>query len=104
MSQGTKKSARRYRLYIDESGDHTYELMDDPAHRYLALLGVWLHQGEDLRFARSLEMFKRGVFGPRPDKPVILHRSDIINRRGPFGLLCNSEVHEQFDAGLLEPV
>jgi hypothetical protein len=95
----------RYRLYIDESGDHTYKLLDDLSHRYLALLGVWFRQHDHYTaFADDLERFKREIFGPRPDKPVVLHRSDIINRKGPFGLLCQPDVQGRCDAGLLEIV
>jgi len=91
----------RYRLYVDESGDHTYNLMDDAGHRYLALLGVWFRQENDYTaFADDLERFKRELFGPRPDNPVILHRSEIINRRGPFGALCQAEFRASFDAGI----
>ncbi len=97
------KLPSRYRLYVDESGDHTYNLLDDPSHRYLGLLGVWFRQVDDyVAFADSLESFKRNIFGPRPDKPVVLHRSDIVNRKGPFGLLCNAEAQARFDAGLLD--
>ena len=95
----------RYRLYLDESGDHTYNLLDNPAHRYLALLGVWFRQPDHYTaFADDLEQFKRDIFGPRPDRPVVLHRSDIINRKGPFGLLREAGVQERFDAGLLEVI
>lgn len=92
----------RYRLYIDESGDHTYKKLDDIGHRYLALLGVWFRQREDyLAFAHDLEQFKKDLFGERPDAPVILHRTDIINRRGAFGLLCDDNKRKRFDDGLL---
>jgi len=92
----------RYRLYIDESGDHAYNLLDRPDHRYLALLGVWFRQDEDyVPFADDMERFKRDIFGPRPDKPVILHRSDIIGRKGPFGSLKNSSIQRRFDEELL---
>ncbi len=95
----------RYRLYIDESGDHTYNLLEEASHRYLALLGVWFRQADDyVAFADDLEHFKRGIFGPRPDRPVVLHRSDIINRKGCFGVLCNSEIRERFNAALLEVI
>jgi len=68
-------------------------------------LGVWLRQEDDyLAFADDLEKFKRDIFGPRPDKPVILHRSDIINRKGPFGLLCQKDVEIRFNDGLLKVV
>ncbi|MFH0796420.1 MAG: DUF3800 domain-containing protein [Candidatus Omnitrophota bacterium] len=95
----------RYRLYLDESGDHTYKLLEDPSHRYLGLLGVWFKQLDDyLAFADGLERFKRDIFGPRPDRPVILHRSDIVNRKGAFGVLCNRNLRERFDSGLLEVI
>src|SRR5438552_2567490 len=93
----------RYRLYIDESGEHTYSKLDDVAHRYLALLGVWFRQTDDyIAFATDLERFKESFFGKRPDNPAVLHRADIINRKGPFGILCDAEKRASFDAGLLE--
>ena len=53
--------------------------MDQPEHRFLALLGVWFEQTPDyLAFAGALESLKRDIFGPHLDKPVILHRSDIL--------------------------
>lgn len=93
---------QRYRLYLDESGDHTYNHLDSVGRRYLGLLGVWFRQEDDyVAFADDLEQFKRDLFGPRPDKPVVLHRSEIINRKGPFGILCDPLVKERFDEGLL---
>lgn len=95
----------RYRLYIDESGDHAYRKLGHVAHRYLSLLGVWFRQPEAYtRFADALEAIKRQFFGPRPDKPVVLHRSDIINRKGPFGVLCDDAVRQRFDEALLQVV
>jgi hypothetical protein len=105
MSQTTLPPKTRYRLYIDESGDHIYNLLDDPSRRYLALLGVWFQQSKDyVEFADHLEQFKRTIFGPRPDKPVVLHRSEIINRKGPFGLLCDTQVHKKFNDTLIEVI
>jgi len=94
----------RYRLYIDESGDHTYNLLDDPAHRYLALLGAWFRPESYNAFADDLDRFKRDIWGPRPDKPVILHRTEIINRKGAFGVLREADVRVRFDRGLLDVV
>lgn len=103
MTETRQSQKPRYRLYIDESGDHTYKLLGETSHRYLALLGVWFQQADDyVAFADDLESFKRGIFGPRPDRPVVLHRSDVINRKGPFGVLCNPDVHGRFNTGLLE--
>jgi len=95
----------RYRLYIDESGDHAFNLLEEPSHRFLALCGVWFFQKTDyVNFADNLEQFKRNIFGPHPDKPVILHRSDIINKKGAFGVLQNAARHEKFNNSLLELV
>src|SRR4030042_1941266 len=103
QTQGPKPA--RYRLYIDESGDHTYKLLDELSHRYLALLGVWFRYEDDyLTFAKDLEEFKSDIFGPRPDMPLILHRSEIINRKRAFGLLRKAEVEARFNNGLLKGI
>jgi hypothetical protein len=87
---------------VDESGDPVYKLLDRPAHRHLALLGVWFREADDyVAFADAMEAFKRDIFGPRPDKPVVLHRNDIINRRGPFGLLREEGIEARFNEGVL---
>ncbi len=100
MTQPIQK--KKYRLYLDESGDHTYNLLDNDGHRYLALLGVWFLQGDEYnQFAENLEQFKAGLFGQRPDEPVTLHRKDIINRRGPFGILNDPVIETRFNEGLL---
>ncbi len=94
----------RYRLYIDESGDHALNPSNTPAQRYLALLGVVFENNDYLKFADALLEFKRGIFGPRPDRPVYLHRSDIINCKGPFARLRDPTVRDAFDNGLLRLV
>lgn len=94
----------QYRLYIDEAGDHAYyRPPDDPWHLYLGLLGVWFRLKDDyVQFADGLDRFKREIFGPRPDDPVILHREDILNTRGPFEILTDAQVRDRFNDGLLQ--
>lgn len=95
----------RCRLYLDESGDHNVKRLDEPARRYLALVGVWFMQRPDYTaFADALEAFKRSVFGPRPDEPVILHRADMVGRLGPFVILHNPVERDRFNSGLLKLV
>ena len=94
----------RFRLYIDESGDHVFRKLDNPSHRYLCLLGC-LFRGRDYRdFHASLEEFKQRHIPHSPDDPVILHRADILNRRGCFWRLRDPAVAEAFDRELLELV
>lgn len=102
LVEGTTPKPHRYRLYLDESGDHTYNQLDDLSRRYLGLLGVWFRQADDyVAFDHDMNSFKQGIFGARPDKPVVLHRSCIINRKGPFGVLCDPEIRRRFNDGLL---
>ena len=94
-----------YRLYIDESGDHAYKHLDVPSTRYLALLGVWFKRVNDyVTFADDLERLKRDFWGPRPDSPVILHREDMINTRGPFEIFRDLPLRQRFNARLLDLV
>lgn len=94
---------KRYRLYVDESGDHTYYKLEDPAKRYLGLTGIFI-EGEYYRTAFQVEMekLKQKHFPHSPDEPVILHRADIINRRGPFWRLRDVEKEQAFNEDFLQ--
>lgn len=94
---------KRYRLYIDESGDHTYSYIDDSNRRYLCLLGIFL-ESEVYRtsFHPQFEELKQRYFPHSPDEPVILHRRDVVNKCGPFGRLCNPEYSQRFNSDFLK--
>jgi len=78
----------RYRLYVDESGDHNFSVVDDVGHRYLGLLGVGIETDYyRSEFHPNLEALKQGHFPHSPDDPVLLHREDIYNKRRCFGIL-----------------
>jgi len=91
----------RFRLYIDESGDHVFKHLDLPAHRYLCLLCVWFKNPAYELFHRELEGFKQELFAPHPDDPVILHREDVLNCRGVFSSLRDPQRARIFDERLL---
>jgi len=92
----------RYRLYIDESGDHVFRHLDKESHRYLCLLGCWFRAEDYRQFHQDLEAFKQRHVPHSPDEPVILHREDIINRRSSFWRLRDPNKAEAFDKELLE--
>jgi hypothetical protein len=92
----------RYRLYVDESGDHVFNHLDKPFHRYLCLLGCWFRNPEYQAFHGRLEEFKAVHLPHHPDDPPILHREDIINRRGYFTHLQDPGKAQAFDNALLE--
>ncbi len=94
--------SHRYRLYLDESGDHVFRELATPAHRFLCLLGCWFRNPDYIQFHEALESLKSRHFHHHPDNPVILHREDIINARKAFKILQEDEKRAEFDAELLE--
>ncbi|NLD98021.1 MAG: DUF3800 domain-containing protein [Synergistaceae bacterium] len=91
----------RYRLYVDESGDHVFKHLSDPAHRFLCLLGCWFRGGDYQRFHEGLVGLKQKHIPHNPDEPVVLHREEIINCRRGFWRLRDPEARRAFDGDLL---
>lgn len=96
-------SSRRYRLYIDESGDHTHSSEDKPEKRYLGLTGVII-ETEYYRtaFHPQFENLKQKHFPHNPDEPVIFHRKELIGKHGPFWRLRDTTQEESFNNDFLE--
>jgi len=94
----------RYRLYLDESGDHVFRSTKEIPHRYLCLLGCWFKNPDYLNFHQALETLKIDFFHHHPDNPVILHREDILNKRGAFKVLQDNRIRSEFDSMLLNVV
>lgn len=77
-----------FRVYIDESGDHTYKQLGDLSRRYLGLTAIVFHKNYyDDQVVPGLEDLKRVHFNYDPDKPPILTRSHVIHRKRWFGVL-----------------
>lgn len=78
----------RYRMYIDESGDHTYKKLADISRRCLALTGIVIEANSyRTAFQPQLEALKQMHFPHSPDEPIILVRTELLNKRGPFHVL-----------------
>lgn len=94
--------APEYRLYIDESGDHAFQEIEKPHKRYLGLTGI-IVASEYYRttFDPELEALKKKHFPRSPAAPLIFHRSEILNKKGSFGRLKNTDAAAAFDADLL---
>lgn len=94
---------KRYRLYIDESGDHTYSKINESEKRYLGTTGV-IFESEYYRreFHQQFEDFKQKYFPHSPDEPVILHRKELIGRHGPFWRLRDTEKEKAFNEDFLK--
>jgi hypothetical protein len=91
----------RYRLYLDESGDHVFRDTEDLAHRYLCLLGCWFRNPDYLKFHDAIEGLKAEYLPHHPDDPVILHREDMVNARKAFKNLRDGDARLKFDDALL---
>ena len=92
-----------YRIYIDEVGNHDLKSADDPNERFLSLTGT-IFSSDYIKSVviTELDALKNDVFDPDPDEPLILHRRDILKKRGPFKKLYNGEVRDKFDSGILD--
>lgn len=93
----------RARLYVDESGDHTYKNLEDASRRYLSLTGIAI-EADYYRseFQPQLEALKQTHFPHSPDEPLILHREDILNRRGAFGRLADPEQNAKWERDFVD--
>lgn len=97
-----RQPGEKYHLYVDESGDHVFRRLDEEHHRYLCLLGCWFKGADYLAAHQESEALKQEFFPHNPDEPVILHRADMVNKRGPFWRLRDDGFRRCFDRDLLE--
>ncbi|MCG8607683.1 hypothetical protein MJD09_22200 [bacterium] len=94
----------RYRLYVDESGDHVFREVYEVSHRFLCLLGCWFKNLDYIVFHDALEQLKKEHLPYHPDDPVVLHREDMLNTRGAFKNLRERTNRERWDRDLLKLV
>lgn len=102
MPESANPPTERFRLYLDESGDHVFRHFEEPGHRYFCLLGCWFRTSDYQLFHRAFEDLKQRHVPHSPDDPVVLHREDIINRKGAFWRLRDAKLRASFDSDLLE--
>lgn len=91
-----------YRLYIDESGDHSYKHVSELDKRYLGLTGVLINKRVyDIMFQPQLEQLKRVYFFYDIDNPPILVRKKIIQRREVFSVLEDQDLNSKWEESIL---
>lgn len=94
----------RYRLYLDESGDHVFRETAEPHHRFLCLLGCWFQNPDYFQFHKAIEDLKSRFLPHHPDDPVVLHRDDMLNARRAFKDLRNPAARAEWDENLLKVI
>jgi len=93
---------KKYRIYIDETGNSDLKASGNENHQYLCLAGVIM----DLDYVREifqpkLEELKRNFFDSHPDDPIILHRKELMSGKHPFKSLNNSIIRDEFNNAFL---
>jgi hypothetical protein len=92
-----------YRIYIDETGNHDMNHVEDQNQRFLGLTGVIIESEYNKNiFQPEISDIKRKFFKVDPDIPIIFHRKEIINRRPPFDVLRDEEVEKSFNEKILD--
>jgi Protein of unknown function (DUF3800) len=88
----------KYRLYVDEVGNHDLDVGDNENERYLSLTGVLF----ELEYVAQtlgprLGDLKTRYFGSHPDQMVVLHRKELVQRRYPFQALRDPTIEAAFN-------
>ena len=101
-----------YRMYIDESGTHTYKDKKVPhlikAHgeydpnQYLSLIGIVIHNQYYRNSVIPQWNNLKDIFNDPDEDPIIFHYNDIIHKKGPFEKLNNSSVDKMFGETYLD--
>lgn len=91
--------SKRYRLFFDETGNGDLNAAKkDPNQRYLSVTGIVIRQDiHDHYTTRRLTRLKGDIFG-NTHKSVVLHRREIMARKGVFAALNDDHLRAQFDA------
>lgn len=93
---------KRYRIYIDEVGNSDLGSSEDPNHRFLSLTGIILdYKYYADKFVPYFDKLRNSYFHSHPDEPVILHRKELVNKKGAFRVLRDQSVGDRFDVELL---
>jgi Protein of unknown function (DUF3800) len=92
-------SSKRYRLFFDETGNgDLHAAKKDPHQRYLSVTGIVIRQDIHDRYTtRRLDRLKADIFGHK-HKSVVLHRREIMSRKGVFSALDDDHLRAEFDA------
>lgn len=95
-------SSKKFRLYIDESGTHNYSTRDDIKSRYLGLTGFIISEKANVEILQPKLLELKRMFANDPDELPILHREDIVNKRGVFAKLNDENFEKEFNERFLD--
>lgn len=91
-----------WRLYIDESGHHSYKKINSFDKQYLGITGVLIKQSKYRAEANpNLEQLKKSIFRYDPDNPPVLVRSLIRGRKSWFYVLQDESLNAKWERKIL---
>ena len=90
-------SDKKFRLYIDESGTHGYSDTEDIEHKYLGLTGFIISEKSNIESLQPRLLELKRIVANDPDELPVLHREDIVNKRGVFSKLNDKIIEKQFN-------
>ncbi|MGK9264125.1 DUF3800 domain-containing protein [Sinorhizobium meliloti] len=80
-------------IYVDESGDHSLTSIDENYLVFVLSFCIFEKVQYSAQASRDLQDFKFRWFG---HDSFVLHESDIVKRRFPFGFLQFDDIRERF--------
>lgn len=83
----------KYIVYVDESGDHGMQTVDDQYPLFVLAFCVFHKRHYSEQVVSALEKFKFNYFG---HDQVILHENEIRKEKGAFTIFRNREQKLQF--------
>ena len=95
-----------YCLYIDEVGNADLKgAANDDNVRFLSLTGILTtRRHHEERITPQIDSIKALIPRQSAEKPVILHRREIVRREGAFACLRDPELSRKFNALLLDAI
>ncbi|MBI4275434.1 MAG: hypothetical protein HY659_12120, partial [Rhizobiales bacterium] len=96
---------KRYRLFFDETGNgDLHAAKKDPYQQYLSVTGLVIRQDiHDGDLTQKLTTLKTDIFG-QANASCILHRREIMDRKGVFAALNDDGLRAKFDSRFKEIV
>ena len=92
------KGLPKYRLFLDESGDHTTQILDTTGSRYLCLTGIITEINDYVtNFSPDLLTLRLKHCTGQDGKPTILHREDIVRHKQGFSHFSDPTKRDAFN-------
>ncbi|MBL4717580.1 MAG: DUF3800 domain-containing protein [Erythrobacter sp.] len=91
-----------YHLYADEIGHTSYHTSNRPNHRYLSVTGVIIDEAAEKGLQDRFDAFRSELVGHTPERPMVLHRSEMGGKKGLGRVLTARGNRAEFEDAFIE--